>query len=365
MVFGGRSVDDSAARRVLDDGVAAGVYPAAVAEIGSSAGPQWHCASGRLTYEEDAPPASLATVFDLASLTKVIAATSLAMRLADRGALDVEAPVAAYLPAWADAAHRTVTVRDLLEHSSGLPAWAPLFQTASGPDEVASAVAALPLDFAPRERSVYSDLGFIVLGRVLETAGGLPLDQQFGALVAEVGSSDWQSLVYLPPRSWRARTAPTRVDPWRDRLLVGEVDDANAAAMGGVAAHAGLFGTARAVGAFAGQVLTECRGGSPRPRLARPGTLRAVLTRSRVPGSSRALGWDTMLPTSSCGTRMSSSAVGHTGFTGTSLWLDPEHDLYAVLLTNRVYPDGGSQEAIRRVRRAFHDAVMTDRDRWY
>ena len=356
--------DDGDASRVLDDGAAARVYPAAVAEVGSSAGVRWRHAAGRLTYDDDAQKATAATVFDLASLTKVVVTTTIAMRLVDRGALDVEALVSRYVAAWSDPARRLVSVRDLLEHSSGLPAWAALYERVSGREAFAAALAALPLDYAPRARSVYSDLGFIVLGLILETVGAASLDEQFRSVVSDVGSSAWQDLAYLPPQSWRNRTAPTRMDPWRDRLLVGEVDDANAAALGGVAAHAGLFGTAGAVGGFARQLLTECRGTGDSPwRLARRDTLRQFLTRSRVPRSSRALGWDTMLPTSSCGMLMSPSAFGHTGFTGTSLWLDPTADFYAVLLTNRVHPAGGSMDAIQSVRRAFHDAAMREHAR--
>ena len=164
-------------------------------------------------------------------------------------------------------------------------------------------------------------------------------------------------LQFHPPALWHSRTAPTRVDPWRGRLLVGEVDDDNAWALGGAAGHAGLFGTASAVGDYARHVLQVLDG---RVGAFRRETVDTFVTRrSEVPGSSRALGWDTMLPTSSCGTRMSARAFGHTGFTGTSLWIDPERDVYVVLLTNRVHPDP-SNDAIARVRREVHDAIMDE-----
>jgi CubicO group peptidase (beta-lactamase class C family) len=157
----------------------------------------------------------------------------------------------------------------------------------------------------------------------------------------------------------RGRTAPTRFSDARERLLVAEVDDDNAWAMGGVAGHAGLFGTASAVGAFARLMLRALRGEREAERgLAAGATIRRFLAPSAVPGSSRALGWDLMRPTSSCGTAMSTAAFGHTGFTGTSLWIDPTLDFYAVLLTNRVHPVAGPNEPMQETRRAFHDALL-------
>jgi CubicO group peptidase (beta-lactamase class C family) len=161
----------------------------------------------------------------------------------------------------------------------------------------------------------------------------------------------------LPPPTWQLQIAPTEVDSWRNRLLVGEVHDENAFALGGVAGHSGLFGTAAGVGAFS-RVLLGARLGRQGP-LARCETVAEFTTRQPEPATSRALGWDTMLPTSSCGTRMSPNAFGHTGFTGTSLWIDPRRGVYVVLLTNRVHPSREG-DAITRVRSAFHDAVLAD-----
>jgi CubicO group peptidase (beta-lactamase class C family) len=164
-----------------------------------------------------------------------------------------------------------------------------------------------------------------------------------------------EEIQFKPPQLWKARIAPTEYDEWRGRLLVGDVHDENAAALGGIAGHAGLFGTAGAVGSSARHLLQVLDG---RAGVFRRATLEEFITRrADVPGSSRALGWDTMLPTSSCGTKMSARAFGHTGFTGTSLWIDPEKDVYVVLLTNRVHPTR-SNEAIKHVRPAVHDAVM-------
>jgi CubicO group peptidase (beta-lactamase class C family) len=165
-----------------------------------------------------------------------------------------------------------------------------------------------------------------------------------------------EPLTFTPPRHWRERIAPTEHDAWRGRLLTGEVHDENAWALGGTAGHAGLFGTAGAVGAFARAMLHTLHG---QAILAMPDTARAFIQRTAVPGSSRALGWDTMLPMSSCGTRLSPSAIGHTGFTGTSLWIDWERDLYIALLTNRVHPSRDNT-LIQGIRPRVHDAVIAD-----
>jgi len=211
----------------------------------------------------------------------------------------------------------------------------------------------MPLEYEPRTGSIYSDLGFILLGAILERVA--PLSVQFDALMQQMGCV--QELQFNPPKIWERRTAPTREDLWRGRMLLGEVDDNNAWALGGSAGHAGLFGTAGAVGDCARHLLQVLAG---RSGVIRGDTLREFVTRRPgVPGSSRALGWDTMLPTSSCGTLMSPRAFGHTGFTGTSLWIDPDADIYVVLLTNRVYPVPGNDEPIKTLRRSVHDAVMT------
>ena len=187
----------------------------------------------------------------------------------------------------------------------------------------------------------------MLLGFIVEDAGGAPLDAQTADVLEDA------AVTFHPPDAWRSRTAPTELDPWRGRLLAGEVHDENAWALGGVAGHAGLFGTAPGVGAFARLVLSTFARAT---RLGTPETLARFVTRSTVPGSSRALGWDTMLPTSSCGTRMSPRAIGHTGFTGTSLWIDPAAGRYVVFLTNRVHP---SREGppFSQVRARIHDEI--------
>ena len=347
--MGSRPAFDPVAR-LIDDAIRGRAFPCAAIEVGDSGGPVWGHASGTLSYD-DAEAATLDTVFDLASLTKVVATTTVLMRLVDTGALALVDRVAGRLTDWRGGDRESVTVADLLEHAGGLTAHLPFFRDHHGRHDYQHAISTLPLEYAPRSRSVYSDLGFILLAFIAADAGGAGLDAQFDEIGDELGLGD---LRYRPPAAWRARTAPTEVDPWRGRLLRGEVHDENGWTLGGVAGHAGLFGTAPAVGRFARAVLETLRG---RPRLAPPGTFSRFVERSRVAGSSRALGWDTMLVTSSCGRSLSTAAVGHTGFTGTSLWVDPAQDLYVVLLTNRVHPTRAN-EAILEVRPAVHDAVV-------
>jgi CubicO group peptidase (beta-lactamase class C family) len=341
------------AHHVLSQGVARRSFPAAVIEVGTSAQPQWREAFGRLTYTADSPQTQPDTVFDLASLTKVLATTPLFMRQIERGTLALDDRITEYLPRWHGRDREHVTVRDLLAHCSGLAAYAPYYLTVRGREAIEQEICASPLEYAPRSRSIYSDLGFMLLGFILEDLGSLPV--QFDSLKAQMQNPE--DLQFHPPAIWMARTAPTRHSEWRGRLLCGEVDDENTWALGGAAGQAGLFGTAAAVGVCARHVMQVLGG---RVGAFRPDTMMEfAVRRLDVPDSSRALGWDTMLPSSSCGTRMSARAIGHTGFTGTSLWIDPERDVYVALLTNRVHADG-SNGAIQEVRRAVHDAVIRE-----
>jgi len=340
-----------AARHVLEAAIAERAFPAAVVEVGNAGQPLWRQAFGRLTFAPDAPPASDDTIFDLASLTKVISTTPLVMQQFERGVLALDDPVAGHLAEWRGEDRADVTLRDLLAHCSGLPAWRAYFRALDGWEMYERAICAEPLEYPPRARSIYSDLDFILLGFIVH--GRVPLTERFAMMLSQMGIVE--EIQFNPPALWRARTAPTEIDPWRGRLLVGEVHDENAAALGGIAGHAGLFGTAAAVGSYARHLLQILDG---RSGVFRRGTLEEFVTRRPdVPGSSRALGWDTMLPTSSCGTLMSGHAFGHTGFTGTSLWIDPVRNVYVVLLTNRVHPNRAN-DAIKAVRRAVHDAVI-------
>ena len=343
------------AEQIVERGIERRAYPSAVVEVGSRAGITWTKAFGRLTYAEEAPATALDTIYDLASLTKVIATTTRAMQAVEAGRLALEARVADHLADWRGSDREAVTIADLLEHASGLTAYLPFFRDHRGRAEFERAICTMPLEYAPRTQAIYSDLGFILLGFILEDVGF-----ELGGDSRGFGSSGLQAgdpPTFNPPPRWKERCAPTELDIWRGRLLQGEVHDENVWVLGGVAGHAGMFGTAAGVGTFARKVLKGLAG---EQTFARPDTFARFVRKSTVPGSSRALGWDTMLPTSSCGTRLSPRAIGHTGFTGTSLWIDPELDLYVVFLTNRVHPSRDNN-AIQPIRRALHDVVVGSR----
>jgi CubicO group peptidase (beta-lactamase class C family) len=347
-----------AARGVVADAIAAGLFPAAAVEVGDSAAPLWADALGTPTFDSDTRLTDGAP-FDLASLTKVLATTTVVMDLVRTGAISLEAPVSSFVPDWRSEDRAAVTIRDLLEHASGLPA-----RLVDPPPatrrEFEHEIATICLEYRPRTRAVYSDLGFILLAFAAADRGGAPLDTLFERIVNRPGfPAEANGLTFRLPLERRRLAAPTQPmdeDLRRGRLLAGDVHDHYAAALGGIAGHAGLFGTAAATGAFARMALRAARGDASAPQPLTPPLMTQFTTKSVVPASSRALGWDTMLPTSSCGTRMSPRAFGHVGFTGTSLWIDPERDRYFVLLANRV-AGGGTIDDMRTVRRAFHDAL--------
>ena len=339
------------ARRVIREGVTR-AYPGAVVEVGSHDRVLWEEAFGITSHDTQAPQATLDTVFDLASLTKVLATTALTMMATEQSRLDLDAAASKRLPEWQGHDRETVTLADFLAHASGLTAHLPFYRDHTGRAEFEWAISRLALEYAPRTQSVYSDLGFILLGFVLEDVFGETIDRCFDQLATE---RFWPDIGFRPDLAMRRRCAPTEVDPWRGRRLVGEVHDENAWALGGVAGHAGLFGTATAVGRIARDILVGLRG---EDTFVRAATMRSFARRTTIPKSTRALGWDTMQPTSSCGTRMSRDAIGHTGFTGTSLWIDPVADVYVVVLTNRVCPTRTNAKLLP-IRPAFHDAVLT------
>jgi len=328
---------------IVSRAIADRVFPGAVIEVGRANGPVDTYAAGTLTYGSGSAPVSASTIYDLASLTKVIATTALMAGEVAAGRMRLNDRVRHWIESWTGEERQVVTLRDLLEHASGLPAHRTYYQSRRGRDSFELAICEEPLDYPPRTKSLYSDPGFMLLGFAIENAAGETLDSQFDRWRDRELGADVE-LRYQPGRDWFDRIAPTENTSGGD-VRRGEVHDENAAALGGVAAHAGLFGTAAAVGASARWWMKSA-------------SLAIFAAKTSVPGSSRALGWDTMLPTSSCGSRMSASAIGHTGFTGTSLWIDPANDLYVVILTNRVHPtrDG---DGIQDVRRALHDAIFS------
>ena len=343
----------SQAFRILEDGIQRRAFPGASVAITHSGKLIALNGFGHFTYDRSSQAVGSDSIFDLASVSKVVATTSAAMILYERGLLDLNMPVAGVLPQFAgsDSRRREVTLRQLLAHSSGLPAYEKLFLRARTRDELLRAALSVPLKNDPRTHAEYSDIGFLLLGMALERLAQETLD---GFCQREVfGPLGMLETAFHPPSSWKARISPTANDRGlRKRLIQGEVQDENASVMGGVAGHAGVFSAAPDLARFAHSMLN---GGAP---IIRPETVTLFTRRESSPaGTSRALGWDTPSAPSQSGKYFSPSSFGHLGYTGTSLWIDPERQLSVTLLTNRTWPDCDNQ-AIKQIRPKFHDAVL-------
>jgi CubicO group peptidase (beta-lactamase class C family) len=338
---------------VLRQAIAGHAFPAACVAITHKGKLIALQALGRFTYEPNAPEVTTSSIFDLASVSKVVATTTMAMILYERGLLDLEMPVAAVIPEFAAGGPRRqdVTLRMLLAHCSGLPAYEKLFLRARSRDELLAAAFATPLVADPGARAEYSDTGFIVLGAALERIADEALDRFCQREI--FGPLGMTHTTFNPLAALRPSIPPTADDrTFRHRIIQGEVQDENASVLGGVAGHAGLFATAEDVAIFAHAML-----GGGRPIL-RPDTVALFTHREPQPqGSSRAFGWDTPSAPSQSGKHFSASSFGHLGYTGTSLWIDPQRQLSVTLLTNRTWPDCASQ-SIKEVRPAFHDAAV-------
>ena len=362
---------------------------------------------GRLTYASDAPAVSDSTIFDLASLTKVVGTTTAIMTLVQQGRLDLDIPIHQYLSLWpSEGGHARITLRHLLTHTSGLPAGADLWTTA-GREAKISRIGRMRLAAPPGTRTMYSDLGMIVSGAVVESVTGERLDDflertvfaplrlretlfnpakhmvpdqtRLSSATPIVLAVHRRSLFFEPfalltqwtqhapvrvfarvdesnQTRWldRSLIAPTEYDRDRGAALRGVVHDRNAASLGGVAGHAGLFSSARDLAVFA-QLMLDAARHQVDPPFATAPTVDLFLARSGR--SRRALGWDMPTGRSSAGEYFAASSFGHTGFTGTSIWIDPERDLYVVLLTNRVYPTAKNDKHLA-LRRAVHDEVQ-------
>jgi CubicO group peptidase (beta-lactamase class C family) len=347
----------SSAFGILEKAIAARVFPACSIAVTFGGELVALKAFGRFTYDPASPEVTTANIFDLASLTKVVATTAMAMILYERGLLDLEAPVTAIVPEFAGASdehdprRREVTLRMLLAHSSGLPAYEKLFLRAQTREDLLQAAFTTPLAGAPGARAEYSDIGFIILGVVLERLADESLDvfcqrEVFGPL-------GMTHTTFNPADTLKNSIPPTSDDrAFRHCIIQGEVQDENASVLGGIAGHAGLFSTAEDLAIFAHAMLN---GGHP---ILRSSTIELFSQRESAPeGTSRALGWDTPSAPSQSGKYFSSRSFGHLGYTGTSLWIDPERQLSISLLTNRTWPDCQNQ-AIKQIRPAFHDAVI-------
>ena len=360
----------SSAFSLVAEAIAQRVFPAgslAVTHAGKLVGLK---SFGKFVYEEDLEAGDFdfavtpSTIFDLASVTKAIATTTMAMILYERGLLELEAPVSGIIPEFltGDGRRQAVTFRMLLTHSSGLPAYEKLFLKARNRDELLQAAFTTPLTTDPGAHAEYSDIGFIILGVALERLAEESLDvfcqrEIFGPL-------GMTHTTFNPPRDLRAKIPPTADErddnarpakphsTFRNRIIQGEVQDENAFVLGGVAGHAGLFSTAEDVARFAHVLLS---GGSP---ILHAETISLFTPRESAPaGTSRALGWDTPSLPSQSGAHFGPHSYGHLGYTGTSLWIDPDRQLSITLLTNRTWPDCANQ-GIKQMRPRIHDAVV-------
>jgi beta-N-acetylhexosaminidase len=347
---------------VIEKGIADKAFPGATLAVGYRGKVAVH-ASGKLSYDAKAAPTTPETIYDIASLTKVVVTTTLAAKLVEGDfpvGLDLDAKVERYLPEWvvgksADMEWRhKVTMRHLLTHTSGLPAFKEYWRTSKSKEETLARIFAEPLEFEPGTKEVYSDLGIILLTEIIERLTGRKLEELAKSDVfAPLGMNE---TMYRPPKKLWPEIAPTEIDTQlRHRLVQGEVHDENAFVMGGVSGHAGVFSTAADLAAFCQMILNG--GVYAHQRILRRATVAQFTEPQQLSGGTRTLGWAVPTEGGSSGHYFSAHSFGHTGFTGTSIWIDPDRQVFVVLLTNRVHPTRESTK-IQQVRPALHDAVM-------
>jgi CubicO group peptidase (beta-lactamase class C family) len=348
---------------VLNEAIAAEAFPGCAFGVFAQGTTLIQHALGRFTYDTASRAVAPETVFDVASLTKVVATTAAAMLLYQRGLLDLDTPIGDLLPGFivgrSSVQHaRLVTLRHLLAHSSGLPGYVPFFKTVHSPAALFRALLELPIEMEPGTRAEYSDPGFILLGKALEV-----LTREYLApwLRREVFHPlGLHSTGFCPPLELRPAIPPTEEDTtFRRRRIQGEVQDEHAWLLQGAGGHAGLFSNVPDLLRFAQAILAGLRPDlsvSHPPALFSASTIECFAERQPPPGSTRALGWDTPSVDSSAGTYFSPHSIGHLGYSGCSLWIDLDAAIAVVLLTNRTWPDRSSQ-LIRQVRPAFHNAI--------
>lgn len=344
--------------QVLQDAIEDSVFPGAQVCILDSNKLVASACFGRQTYNPDSPPITPQTMFDMASVTKVTVTTSIAMRLFDQEILKLDIPVRSYLPQFSGGMKDSVTVRHLLTHSAGILWWDSLWQRAKTKDEVLNYIYNLPLEYTPGDSMIYSDLGIIMMGEIIETITGKNLDELSRELFFE--PLGMNNTLFNPPRDLLQRIAPTEIGGSMNRGLIhGDVHDENAFFLGGVSAHAGLFSTAEDMSIFAQMLING--GIYHHKRYFSKKTVLNWTVRQNIPeGTVRALGWTTpSTEGSSAGDYFSTGSFGHTGFTGTSIWIDPNRRIAIILLTNRVHPTR-ERGGIYEVRRKFHNAVMKE-----
>jgi beta-N-acetylhexosaminidase len=348
------------AYEVVDKAVKDRAFPGATLAVGFRGKVAIH-AFGKLSYNAKSPAVVPTTMYDIASLTKVVVTTTLVAKLAEGDfavPLDLDAKIERFLPEWASGPqpewrHR-VTVRHLLTHTSGLPPFKEYWRTSKSKQDTLTKIFAEPLEYEPGTKEVYSDLGIILMAEIIERLTGRSLDDLANSLV--FSPLGMKNSVYKPPKKLWPKIAPTEIDNnYRHRLIQGEVHDENAYAIGGVSGHAGVFSTAPDLAAFCQMLLNG--GVYAHQRILRRATVTQFTTPQQLSGGIRTLGWAVPTPGGLSGRYFSEHSFGHTGFTGTSIWIDPDRQLFVVFLTNRVHPTRENQK-IQQVRRDLHDAVM-------
>jgi CubicO group peptidase (beta-lactamase class C family) len=349
--------------RVLETAIAQRAFPGCAFGVLAGGRVVLSAALGRFTYEDCSPVVAPGTVFDVASVTKVVATTAMAMLLYQRGQLDIDMPLGDLLPGFvvgrpAGDRSRQVTLRHLLAHSSGLAGYVQFFKSVPSPAKLFRACLELPLEAEPGTRAEYSDPGFILLGKALEVLTGESLAKWSRREI--FGPLGMTATRFRPPPHHRPLIPPTEEDTtWRHRVIQGQVQDENAAVLHGVAGQAGLFSNVPDLLRLAAEILRAESGldaaeaGTP---LFNRATLEMFSARQAPEGSSRALGWDTPSEKSTAGRHFSTHSIGHLGFSGCSLWIDLANHIAVVLLTNRTWPDR-SNRLIREVWPVFHDAI--------
>lgn len=345
---------------VIEHAIADKAFPGATLAVGYKDKVALH-AFGKLSYDAKSPQVQLRTMYDVASLTKVIVTTTLVEKLAEgdfKSPLQLDAPVERYLPEWATGPQpewrHKVTVRHLMTHTSGLPPFKEYWRSSKGKDDTLRMIFAEPLEQEPGTKMVYSDLGIILMAEIIERLTGQKLDDLANEFI--FGPLKMRDTMYRPPKKLWPQVAPTEFDAqFRKRLIQGEVHDENAFAIGGVSGHAGVFSTAPDLSAFCQMLLNG--GGYGHERILRRATIAQFTAPQPLSGNTRTLGWVVPTENSSSGHYFSPHSYGHTGFTGTTIWIDPDRQVFVVLLTNRVNPTRENHK-IAEVRPAVHDAVM-------
>ncbi len=344
-------------RHFLDSAVAAGAAPGIVVAV-SWPGHRYTYGTGHLGDGLRRRP-NHETVYDLASLTKVVGLTTALMWAVEEGRIELDAPLSRYVPAFQPPQPDSVTIRLLLAHASGLPPWRPLYLLAYSRPAVFAVADSTPLDTIPGARFAYSDIGAILLTQAVETAYGERIDSLLTRrLFRPLGMT---STAYNPPGIWMARVAPTEYDSLRGRIIRGQVHDENAWRMDGVSGHAGIFSTGDDLLTFGEWWIARYRGGDT--KAGQPTVSDSILRSFAVPqelpaGSPRTLGWEVPTEENTGSGFLSAGSVGHTGFTGTSIWMDPARGVVIVVLANRVHPTRANTR-FAGVRRGVGDRVLT------